>query len=137
MASNVCAASFISELLYGKIVVTRSGSKHFRRVTHCRDFIENGQSVLPPPPLANLFEKNLLTNTRQATKLRHFPSFGLARLQIETNRKRDSGLVLALFTIGDPEGNVHARASEHFYPFLNSSSRSEFCRNRDLTTHCA
>jgi len=38
------------------IVVTRVGSKHFRRATHRRDFIENGQSVLPPTLPANLFE---------------------------------------------------------------------------------
>jgi hypothetical protein len=39
------------------IVVTRSGSKYFRRVTRCRDFIDDGQSVLPPTLPANLFEK--------------------------------------------------------------------------------
>jgi len=38
-------------------MVTRSGSKHFPRVTHCRDFIENGQSVLPSTVLSILFEK--------------------------------------------------------------------------------
>jgi len=38
------------------IVVTRSGSKHFRRVAHGRDSIENNQSLLPPTLLAHLFE---------------------------------------------------------------------------------
>src|SRR6266511_970119 len=36
MASSDCAASFDSELL-DRIVMTRSGSKHLRRVTLCRD----------------------------------------------------------------------------------------------------
>jgi len=46
--------------------VTRSGSKHFPRVTHCRDFIENGQSVLPSTVLSILFEKSLLKDMRDA-----------------------------------------------------------------------
>ena|SRR2546425_1670872 len=81
-------ASFLSCL--PGIVVTRGGSKHFRRVTHWRDFIENGQSVLPPTLLAKLFEKNLLTHTRDVTRLRHLPDCGHARLQIEAIRRRDS-----------------------------------------------
>ena|SRR2546425_1121171 len=48
------------------IVVARSSSKHFRRVTHCRGCIEHGQSVLPPTLLANLLDKNLLKNARGA-----------------------------------------------------------------------
>ena len=56
--------SFLSRL--PAIVATRAGSKHFRRATHRRDFIENGQSVLPPTLPANLFEKNLLKNARDA-----------------------------------------------------------------------
>ena len=77
--------SFLNSLM--GIVVTRSGSKHFRRVTHCRDAIENGQSVLPPRLLANSFEKNLLTNTRDVTK---FPDCGHATLHIEAIRGRHS-----------------------------------------------
>src|SRR5207247_6582811 len=56
--------SFLSRL--PAMVATRAGSKHFRRATHRRDFIENGQSVLPPTLPANLFEKNLLKNARDA-----------------------------------------------------------------------
>jgi hypothetical protein len=47
-------------------MVTSSGSKHFPHVTHCRDFIENGQSVLPSTVLSILFEKNLLKDMRDA-----------------------------------------------------------------------
>src|SRR6266496_2876464 len=46
------AASLSSQLVEG-IVEIRSGSKHFPRATHCRDFMENGQSVLPPTLLAH------------------------------------------------------------------------------------
>ncbi len=47
-------------------VLTRSSSKHFRRVTHCRDFIDDVQPVLPPTLPANLFETILLRNARRA-----------------------------------------------------------------------
>ena len=87
-ATFVPHPSFLNCLI--GIVVTRNGSKHLPRVTHCRDFIENGQSVLPPTLLAKLFEKNLLTDTRDVTRLRHLPDCGQPRLQIEAIRRRDS-----------------------------------------------
>src|SRR6266516_2512858 len=86
--------SFLSRL--PAIVATRAGSKHFRRATHRRDFIENGQSVLPPTLPANLFEKNLLTNTRDLTRLRHFPDCGHATLHFETMQERQSTTCLLL-----------------------------------------
>ena len=95
MASNVCAAPFSSERLDRNCVIS-SGSKHFRRVIHCRDFIEDGQSLVPPTLLANFFEINLLANTR---RLRHLPHCGHATLKIETIRKRDSGLTVRSRTL--------------------------------------
>ena len=95
MAGNVCAAPFSSERLDRNCVIS-SGSKHFRRVIHCRDFIEDGQSLVPSTLLANFFEINLLANTR---RLRHLPHCGHATLKIETIRKRDSGLTVRSRTL--------------------------------------
>ena len=67
--------------------MTRSGSKHFRRVTHCRDFIDDGQSVLPPTLLANLFEKN---SSEERGMRGHFLDCGQATLQIQTVREHAS-----------------------------------------------
>jgi hypothetical protein len=114
VAQNIFGASLIA------VILLRTANLFF--LPHCSQIC---------------LKKNLLTDMRDAARPRHVPGFGHARLQIETIRKRESGLVLARFTIGDPEGNMHARASEHFYPFLNSSSRIESRRNRALTTRCA
>ena len=95
MAGNVCAAPFSSERLDRNCVIS-SGSKHFRRVIHCRDFIEDGQSLVPPTLPANFFEINPLANTR---RLRHLPHCGHATLKIETIRKRESGLTVRSRTL--------------------------------------
>jgi|SRR5207247_5632 len=64
-------------------VVTRSGSKHFRRVAHGRDSIENNQSLLPPTLLGNLFEKN---SSEERETRGHFLDCGHTTLQIQTSR---------------------------------------------------
>ena len=85
-AAFVPHPSFVSSLI--EIVASRSGSKHFRRVTHGRDSIENGQSLFPPTLPANLFEKE---SSEERARLRHFPDCGHARLQGETIRGQKSG----------------------------------------------
>ena len=85
-AAFVPHPSFVSSLI--EIVASRSGSKHFRRVTHGRDSIENGQSLFPPTLPANLFEKE---SSEERVRLRHFPGCGHARLQGETIRGQKSG----------------------------------------------
>jgi hypothetical protein len=56
MASYFYAASFISELLDGNRD-DNERLKTFSARRHWRDSIVSGQSLVPPTPPANLFEK--------------------------------------------------------------------------------
>ena len=85
-------ASVLNSLI--GIVVTRSGSKHFRRVTHCRDYIENGQCLLLLTRLANLFEKKSCDDQARDD----YPDRGLAQFAGErcVNSRQLNGRCVAI-----------------------------------------
>jgi hypothetical protein len=56
MASYFYAAAFISDLL-ARNCGDQEWLKTFSARRHWRDFIVSGQSLVPPTPPANLFEK--------------------------------------------------------------------------------